>query len=166
MSTKPESNPHGDQQMSKLFEQWNRITNKILRSESAPHDFGNGDLLFSSEIHTLCAIGNNPGINITDLSAQLGVTKGAISKMAKRMEEKGLIERHHKPGNDKEILLDLTPKGKKVHLGHREYHAKEFERLSAQIEKLTGKQVRFLFEVFGFIEEMIDSTLPDREGTS
>jgi len=162
MSTKS----HRDPQISKLFEQWNRITNKILQSESAPQDFGTGDLLFSSEIHTVCAIGNNPGINITDLSAQLGVTKGAISKLAKRMEEKDLIKRYHKPGNDKEILLSLTPKGKKVHRGHRESHAKEFERLSGEIEKLTEEQVGFLFDVFGFIEEMIDSTLPDKEGTS
>jgi len=169
MSTKREVIAMQDRhQSSKLFEQWIRIRNKIIRSESIPHDFGTGNPIFVSEIHTLCAIGTVPGINITDLSVRLGVTKGAISKITRKMEEKDLIERYQKAGNDKEILLRLTPRGKKGYLGHEEYHVKAFERLSTEMEKLTDDQIIFLFQVFGFIEEMIDATLLDTgsSGTS
>ena len=95
---------------SDLFELWIRIMNKIIRSESLPRDFGTGEPLFTSEFHTLCNIGTAPRINITDLSVRLGVTKGAISKIAKKMEENALIERYREPGHDKEILIRLTPK--------------------------------------------------------
>ena len=139
--------------------------NKMIRSESLPRDYGTGDPLFPSEIHTLCAIGTAPGINITDLSARLGVTKGAISKIARKMEDKALIERYREPGNDKEILLRLTPKGTKAYLGHEKYHAKAFERLGMEMEKLTDEQIVFLFRVFEVMEEMIDSTLLEKESS-
>jgi DNA-binding MarR family transcriptional regulator len=83
---------------------------KIIQRESLPHDFGTGDSFLTSEVHALCSIGTAPGIDITDLSVRLGVTKWAISKIAKKMEEKGLIERYREPENDKEILIRLTPK--------------------------------------------------------
>jgi DNA-binding MarR family transcriptional regulator len=164
MSTKqkgePMQNPH---RKSDLFELWIRIMNKVIRSESLPRDFGTGDPLFTSEIHTLCVIGTAPGINITDLSVRLGVTKGAISKIAKKIEEKGLIERYQEPGNDKEVLLRLTPKGKKAYLGHENYHKKAFERITRAMETLTDEQTVFLFQAFESIEEMMDSTLLEKE---
>ena len=71
--------------------------NKIIRSESLPRDFGTGEPLFTSEIHTLCVIGTAPGINITDLSVRLGVTKGAISKIAKKIEENASLRDTRSP---------------------------------------------------------------------
>lgn len=135
----------------------------MIRSESLPRDFGTGDQLFPSEIHALCAIGTAPGINITDLSIRLGVTKGAISKIARKMEDKALIERYREPGNDKEILLRLTPKGKKAYFGHEKFQAIAFERLATEMESLTDEQTVFLFRVFEVMEEMIDLTLLKKE---
>jgi DNA-binding MarR family transcriptional regulator len=164
MSTKLEAGLVKDHHpQSELLERWIRITNKIIRSESLPRDFGTGDLLFMSEVHTLCAIGAMPGINVTNLSVRLGVTKGAISKMTKKMEDKGLLERYHEPGNDKEVLIRLTPKGKKAYLGHENHHKEAFGRITTEVDKLTDEQMEFLFGVFTAIEEMIDTTPPERE---
>jgi len=163
MSTKRKADPSRDHhQRLELFERWNRITNKMIRSESLPRDFGTGDQLFPSEIHTLCVIGTASGINITDLSVRLGVTKGAISKIAKKMAEKDLIERYQEPGNDKEILLRLTPKGKRAYLGHEKLQEIAFERLATEMKNLTDEQNVFLFRVFEVMEEMIDSTLLEK----
>ena len=81
------------------------------------------------------------------------------------MEEKALVERYQEPGNDKEILLRLTPKGKKAYLGHEEYHKNAFERLGREMENLTDEQIIFLFRVFEVMEEMIDSTLLEKESS-
>jgi DNA-binding MarR family transcriptional regulator len=167
MSTKPRAgSEQASHQKSELIERWIRIVNKIIKSESLPRDFGTGDPLFMSEVHTLCAIGAIPGINITDLSVRLGVTKGAISKIAKKMEEKELIERYQEPGNDKEVLLRLTPKGKKAYLGHEKYHEKAFEQIMMKMDQLTDEQTAFVFQVFEAIEEIIDSTPLEKDSVA
>jgi DNA-binding MarR family transcriptional regulator len=159
---KPESIPDRNQG-PELFERWARLMNKMSRSESLPLDFGTGNLLFPSEIHTLCVIGTKPGIRITDVSVRLGVTKGAVSKIAKKMEEKGLIEKYQEPENDKEILLRLTLTGKKAYLGHEEYHKKVFGRIIREMEKLTREQAAFLFRFLKMMEESIDTCLLEKE---
>jgi len=164
MSTKQKAGSVQDPHLrSELIERWTRIMNKIIRSESLPRDFGTGDPIFMSEIHTLCVIGDMPGIKITDLSVRLGVTKGAISKITKKMEEKELIERYQEPGNDKEVLLKLTPKGKIAYLGHEEYHEKALERIMMKVEKLTKEQTVFVLQVFDALEEMMDITLIEKD---
>lgn len=144
---------------SELFERWGRIMNKMCRSENLPRDFGTGDLLFPSEIHTLCVIGSLPGMKITDLSGRPGVTKGAVSRIAKKMEEKGLIEKYQEPGNNKEIRLRLTLIGKKAYLGHEEYHKKAFGQIQKEMVKLTREQAVFLFRFLGMMENVIDTCL-------
>jgi DNA-binding MarR family transcriptional regulator len=146
-----------------LFERWARIMNKMSRSESLPRDFGTGDLLFPSEVHTLCFIGKVPGIRITDLSVRLGVTKGAVSKIAKKMEEKGLIEKYREPGNDKEVLVRLTLTGKKAYLGHEEHHKKTFGIIITEMERLPREQAAFLIRFLGKMEEAIDTCLCEKE---
>jgi len=163
MSTKKKESVQEQYQGSDLFERWARIMNKMSRSESLPRNFGTGDLLFPSEIHTLCVIGTKPGIRITDLSVRLGVTKGAVSKIAKKMEEKGLIEKYQEYGNDKEIRLRLTSTGKKAYFGHEEYHKKAFGQIQNEMEKLTREQAVFLFRFLSMMEEVIDACLIEKE---
>jgi len=146
-----------------LFERWARLMNKMSRSENLPRDFGTGNLLFPSEIHTLCVIGTMPGIKITDLSVRLGVTKGAVSKIAKKMGKNGLIEKYQEPGNNKEILLRLTQMGKKAYLGHEKYHKKAFGRIITEMEKLPREQAAFLFRFLGMMEDVIDTCLLEKE---
>ena len=166
MSTKHAIEPeHGTRKRADLFERWVRIMNKMGRSESLPRDFGTGNLLFPSEIHTLCVLGTMPGIKITDFSVRLGVTKGAISKTAKKLEETGLIEKYHKSGNDKEILLRLTQKGKNACRGHEEYHKKAYGRITTEMENFTEEQNTFLNGVFDMVEEVIDTSFPENEST-
>jgi DNA-binding MarR family transcriptional regulator len=148
---------------TELFACWARIMNKMSRSESLPRDFGTGDLLFPSEIHTLCVIGTMPGIKITRLSVRLGVTKGAVSKIAKKMEEKGLIEKYQNPGNDKEILLRLTLTGREAYLGHEAYHKKVFGRIIKEMKKLPREQAEFLFRFLGMVEDIIDTCIIEKE---
>jgi DNA-binding MarR family transcriptional regulator len=164
MSTKYRTEPLQDRnQGPELFERWARIMNKMSRSENLPFNFGSGNLLFPSEIHTLCVIGIMPGIRITDLSVRLGVTKGAVSKIVKKMEEKGLIEKYQEHGNKKEILLRLTLRGERAYLGHEEYHKKMFGRIIAEMEKLTHEQAAFLFRFLQMMEEVIDTCLLEKE---
>ena len=82
---------NGKPDLLKISEVWIRILNKMDVDEKVPKDFGSGDLLHCSEIHTIMAIGKNPGINVTNLSRLLGISRSAISQMMNRLKKKGLV---------------------------------------------------------------------------
>lgn len=99
-----------------------RVVQRMAAIENSPRDFGTGDLLFRAEIHTVEAIGRIPGVGITELAGMLGVTKGAVSQMVKKLVQKGLVRRTLDPANARLVCLILTPTGRVARDGHEAFH--------------------------------------------
>jgi DNA-binding MarR family transcriptional regulator len=78
-----------------------------------PKDYGTGDLLYFTEVHTITVVGRNNGVNMTRLAEIMGVTKGAISQTIRKLVHKNLIVKSNN-NNRKEINLKLSGKGMKV----------------------------------------------------
>ena len=76
-----------------------------------------------AETHCIHWIGALPGANVTRIAAQMGMTRGAISKIAKRLLAKGLAESRRMPGNNKELHFRLTDSGARVFDEHAQCHA-------------------------------------------
>jgi DNA-binding MarR family transcriptional regulator len=93
-----------------------------------------------SEVHCLEYIGRNADSNVTKLAQSFYVTRGAISKMTRKLIKKGLIESYQKPDNQKEIYFRLTEHGKVISKTHEELHKEFQERDKAIFEQITGKQ--------------------------
>lgn len=142
---------------------WIRILNKMDAMEKCPRDFGSGDLLHCSEIHTLMVIGHHPDVSVTDLASILGISRSAASQMITRLVKKNLVEKHKKEGNDKEVLLRLSPHGTIAFLGHEQHHARVFARMQERIGDLSPEEFRFISTFLAAIEETADEFLRDRE---
>ena len=84
--------------------------------------FGTGVLMHAKEIHTVQAIGRHSGINVTKLAEKAGVTKGAVSQTINKLVKKGLVRKTHLPGNDKEVVLELTDIGEIGFKNHEKFH--------------------------------------------
>ena len=111
-----------------------KINNKLSEMSAIPRDFGAGDLLYSTEIHTIVAIDKNPGINLTELSSILGVSKSAGSKFVKKLLVKDYITKSKAVDNQKEVLFNLTKKGKIASKGHDEFAKIKFEKLYGVVD--------------------------------
>ena len=94
----------------------------------------------SSEVHCIEFIGRNVDSNVTKLADALYMTRGAISKMTKKLEKKGIIESYQKPDNKKEIYFSLTSQGKVIYKIHEELHKEFQERDKAIFEQVTEEQ--------------------------
>lgn len=79
-----------------------------------PKDYGTGDLLYLTEVHTIIMVGKNKELNMTKLAEMMGVTKGAISQTIRKLSAKNLIVKQNST-NNKEFNLKLTEKGKIVY---------------------------------------------------
>lgn len=139
---------------------FNRLSNKIIEVDKIPADYGSGEKLYISEIHTIVYIGIHPDINVTNLAKIMGVTKGAISQGIKKLEKKRLVERYHNPTNNKEVLLRLTKKGEIDFHGHEAYHAKMDRELLKILEELTPEQTELVENLLEKMEDALDRRLP------
>ncbi|WP_088227331.1 MarR family transcriptional regulator [Desulfosporosinus sp. FKB] len=94
----------------------------------------------SSEVHCIEYIGRNEDSNVTKLAESFYMTRGAISKIAKKLIVKGVIESYQKPVNKKEIYFRLTPQGKEIYKVHEELHKEFQERDKVVFEQVTEEQ--------------------------
>jgi DNA-binding MarR family transcriptional regulator len=135
-----------------LIVQFYRVINKFNELDKSPYDFGIGETLRPSEIHTIQAIGNNNGINVTGLAQKLGITKGAVSQMINKLKKRGLISKVKSMDNDKEVLLILTTKGEKAFEGHERFHHDMYTDFAGYIDEISADQLA----VFKTILEKVD----------
>jgi DNA-binding MarR family transcriptional regulator len=94
----------------------------------------------SSEVHCIEYIGRNVDSNVTKLAESFYVTRGAISKLSKKLIKKGIIESYQKPDNKKEIYFRLTEQGEVINKVHEELHKEFQERDKAVFEQITEEQ--------------------------
>lgn len=93
-----------------------------------------------SEVHCIEYIGKNVDSNVTKLAESFYMTRSAMSKITKKLIEKGFIESYQKPDNKKEIYFRLTKQGKEINKIHEELHKEFQERDKAVFEEVTEEQ--------------------------
>ncbi|MFC9708609.1 MarR family transcriptional regulator [Paenibacillus sp. NPDC056933] len=93
-----------------------------------------------SEVHCIEYIEKNADSNVTKLAESFYMTRGAISKLTKKLIEKGLIESYQKSDNKKEIYFRLTEQGKVIYQIHEDLHNEFHERDKAVFEQVTDAQ--------------------------
>ena len=106
----------------RLVDVLDQVITKAGAIHSAPMEFGTGVALYKTEIHTIRAIGENPGVNVTKLAQHMGVTKGAVSQTANKLVRKGLVAKTRSPDDAKEVLLELTDLGWIGFHSHEQFH--------------------------------------------
>ncbi len=151
-----------EQKYKNAIDSFQHLVNMIAEIENKPRDFGTGDRLYPSEIHTLEAIGDNPSTNITELSITLGVTKSATSQIVKRLERKKYLRRYKDKKNNKEVLLELLDAGKMAYWGHKRYHMVMDAPLIDRMKCLNSEQFDFLHVVMGEINNYMEGILKER----
>ena len=124
---------------------------------STPMDFGTGDLLYPAEVHTLAAVARTPGLNLTELALAMNVSKSAVSKVVKKLLNKGLVIKGSIETNQKEVIFHLTAKGESAVLGHEAFEQKTFAGVNELLQKLTVPEKTFLIR---FFQDIISSLEP------
>ena len=136
-----------------------RIINKYNSLNQRPLDYGTGDKLFPSEIHTLDTIAAGEDVYISELALRLGVTKSAVSQVVIKLAGRGFVRKYKSGDNDKNILLELTDKGKAAVKGFDEFRADIFRDLILELEKMNDSQVEFIGYVLDRIDRHMDFKL-------
>lgn len=136
-----------------LLEKLFLIHQLLEKLESTPHDFGTGDLLYSSEIHTLVAVDEHPQANLTSLASAMQVSVPAVHKFVTRLVKAEYLEKTKHPESGRDVIISLTSKGKAAVEGHQQFAAQTFASLRAVEAQLDDEQYEV---VANFLESLIE----------
>lgn len=107
-----------------------------------------------SGLHVLDVIEAHPdGIKGIDIARELGITKGTVSKITRKLLEQELIRKVQRPDNLKEIYFLATPLGAELAGLHRLFHQEQDKKAMAL---LSGYDAASLEIVADFLEKLAD----------
>ena len=118
-----------------------------------------------SETHCIDNIGRLELPNVTKIAEQMQMTRGAISKMTKKLLAKGLIEKYTLETNKKEVYFKLTERGKvlfKEHeKRHKQWEKRDMQFLSRYSKEETDTILQFMQEFNVYLDEQIEQYITD-----
>ncbi|MHC5252612.1 MarR family transcriptional regulator [Listeria kieliensis] len=112
-----------------------------------------------AEVHCLEFIQKNSEVNVTKLAEAFYMTRSAMSKMTKKLMEKGAIESYQKPENKKEIYFRLTEKGRQVDQIHTELHQEFRERDHSVFDTITEQELEGMLKFVDRYSEHLDEEI-------
>lgn len=135
-----------------LIEKMIRYGNAYAYTFRKQRSFGTDTLFSASQIQTLEYIleAEDSDEKMTEMAARLGVSKATFSKNVKSLMDKGLLEKFHCEGNQKNIYVKPTDKGRKV---YEEYTRFICENLFDQILDIADQVPP---EYLKLMEDMLD----------
>ncbi len=85
------------------------------------------------QFEVISALGNTSGMSMHKLGEKTLITKGTLTGVIDRLEQKGLVQREVPEGNRRSFIVSLTPNGtavfEAVFPAHMDYLKERFDRL-------------------------------------
>ena len=119
-----------------------------------------------SEIHTIAAIGDLEAPNVTGIAAYMHITRGAVSKITKKLLGQNLIEAYQQEGNKQKIFFKLTPSGRFLYDEHAKRHALWLKRDDAFIKQFDPKTVEQVETFMTAFNEYLEKQIAELGGSS
>lgn len=111
-----------------------------------------------NELEVIEHIGKIPDPNVTKLANASYMTRGAISKLTKKLIARGIINTYQSEENKKEIYFQLTPIGQKIRNRHEQLHQKWVQRDATVFENMSKEEFDTVFRFIGRYREFIRSS--------
>lgn len=147
-----------ENELQSLIDQFLRILHLYSVIERKPKDYGTGDLLHFTEIHTIAMIGNNTDVNMTRLAEMMGVTKGAISQTVRKLVHKDFIVKEN-TNNKKEFCLSLSEKGRVVLKGQESFQKEVFDFAAKLYEQAKPEDREMVMRLFSAISSNMEERI-------
>lgn len=127
-----------------------RACTEVVLAETAflehPRNYASDDSLFMREAHFIVAVGLEGNPTMSELAQRLGVTQGAVSQIAKRLENKGYIIRTRNPQDRRSTMISLTESGKSLCTEHISYDLGRHQEISDFLVEFSDQELsRFIY---------------------
>ena len=105
--------------------------------------------------------------NVTAIAKRLNMTRGAISKITKKLIGKNLIKTYTLPENKQKIFFELTDEGEFMYEEHKKRHDLWEARDESFLKGFTEEELRIMENFFGeyndYLEQRIEALLAEEK---
>ncbi len=130
---------------------------QLFDSDAKFQYYGTDQLLYEAEIHMIMNIKDNPELHLSALAEKLGVTRGAVSQVIKKLEKKGMLLKSQSQTNRSMLQISLTPKGETAYNQHRRYHEEFDKAVNKILNAATPEEQVFLKKFLDNLEEVVQN---------
>jgi len=123
----------------------------LFNEYNEEHFKQNYENLNINEVHTIDFIGNNKMPNVKSITRGLGITKGAVTKITTKLENKGYISSYKKEDNKKEKYFNLEYLGEEIFNKHKELHKEAIKSDKLIFDKYNNKEKELIYD---FLKEL------------
>lgn len=153
----------GEQMTSALLQQFAEFLEKQdmlsrLTENKKLHNYG------YSEIHVIAAIGHLKYPNVTEIAATLNMTKGAISKITKKLIFNNIIEAYTISENKQKIFFKLTELGHFLYEEHEKRHQLWIERDNQFLNQFSEQQLKNISEFMALYNNYLEKQIKELGG--
>lgn len=142
--------------MDSITEKYMLLVEKISYTSKAAKPFDTDVNIYRGEIHIIQLIGDRGEVYVTEISRLLGVTKGTVSQIVKRLETKGLVEKRVDEKNNTRLLVYLSAKGKIAYRSHLAYHQEKHQEMELFLRSLTTGEKKVIQDFLDLAYDMIE----------
>jgi len=148
------------EQRQSVIEKFYQTISVINCESKIAKNYGTKHNLTTSDISLLKCIQRNENSKAGDLSQYLGMTNGAVTQLAKKLERKEYLDPYRMQGNKKEVYYRLTESGEMACEGYDRYYDKIKKTVDAYIETLDDETVK---KITGLFDAVADSASVDKD---
>lgn len=145
------NNSHATDRTIETFRRFNRFYTRLLGLFNRTLLDGPLSLAEARALHEIVAA---PGLSAADISNELGMDRGQLSRLLNRLIRNGLIERHGEPGGRKALPLHPTNEGRAL---LAELEAAANRQAAGLIASMDGRQTARLRAALDEVEELLGS---------
>jgi DNA-binding MarR family transcriptional regulator len=143
-----------DQASRELNELFSATFDSVLRIEEHALDNRLTAGLTISELHTIAAVGMYDCKPMKAIALHLHVTLATVTTAINKLERKGFVERHRNQADRRQVLVNLTTKGRKACRAHDMFHEKMVARaLGSMTNEETNALMTALSHLVDFFNE-------------
>jgi len=144
-----------NEKMAELLRTLDRVVSRLAAIQQTPRAYGTNAQLYSTEIHTIQAIGDVANATVTRLAKRMGVTKGAVSQTVAKLASKRLVRKRAVPGNAREVRIELTDLGRIAYRSHEAFDRKILSAIEAHCGADTERMVDLYLKVLRDFEAIL-----------
>lgn len=127
--------------------------NSILRIEERSLSNRLTEGLSIAELHTIVAVGLHDINPMKVVAARLDVTLATLTASMTKLERKGYVQRTRSEIDRRQVLVQLTSKGRKAFRAHEAFHKK---MAASALEGLTPDEEQVLYKALAKVKAFFD----------
>lgn len=147
-----------DKDLSFIFDRVIERHNVINKTIEMNYPFMQENTYSEVRVVELIELSDEP-MNVTKLAKKMNMTRGAISKITKKLVQNEYIQKYQLSSNQKEVYFKLAGKGFEIHKQHMDMHEKRLQRDMFYFENLSYEERKVLKELMEIIYKQITKKL-------